>query len=204
MSENTIAVQACLDRLNAGDLEVRGELMEFAFERLGRMTKKMKNDFDRIGRWEQTEDICQNASLRLFEALKSVQIADVRHFYRLAALQIRRELIDMCRHYNGPQGAGANHQTQMRSPADQSAALPAYELAEVSEDPRKMQQWGEFHEAVGKLPETEREVFEMLWYHELPQNEVAEIIGISTRQVKRIWRNAKLKLHDALGGSVPD
>ena len=50
MSENTVAIRRCIDRLNAGDQDVRNELISFAYERLQRMTKKMKGDFDRLGR----------------------------------------------------------------------------------------------------------------------------------------------------------
>ncbi len=112
MSENTVGIERCIERLRNGESEVRGELLNFAFERLQHMARKMKRDFDAVGRWEQTDDVMQNASLRLYEALDQVAIADVRHFYRLAALQIRRELIDLCRHYQGPLGQGANHYTQ--------------------------------------------------------------------------------------------
>ena len=203
MSDNTVAIQHCIDRLNGGDPQVRGELIEVAFERLQRMAKKMKHDFDRLGRWEQTDDIIQNASVRLFDALGSVEIADVRHFYRLAALQIRRELIDLCRHYHGPLGLGANHHTQ-QPVASSDATLPpvAFDRAEVSADPQHMQEWGEFHQCVGDLPEKEREVFELIWYHELTQEETAELLGMSTRQIKRIWRSAKLFLHDRLQGEA--
>ena len=204
MSDNTVAVRRCIERLNAGEQQVRGELIEIAFERLQRMARKMKHDFDRLGRWEQTDDIVQNASLRLFEALKDVQISDVRHFYRLAALQIRRELIDLCRHYHGPLGLGANHHTQKPAAAGEASSPPiVYDRAEVSADPRHMQEWGEFHQSVGDLPDKEREVFELLWYHELTQDEAADLLGISTRQVKRIWRSAKLFLHDRLKGESP-
>ncbi len=121
------------------------------------------------------------------EALNNVEIADIRHFYRLAALQIRRELIDLCRHYQGPLGLGANHHTQRPvSPNDGTAPLVFYDRAEMSADPRHMQEWGEFHQHVESLPEKEREVFELIWYHELTQDEAAEVLGISTRQVKRI------------------
>ena len=206
MSENTIAVQSCIDRITRGDSEAKAELIQVAYERLQRMTRKMKRDFDRVGRWEQTDDIFQNASLRLCAALEQVDIIDARHFFRLAAVQIRRELIDLDRHYHGPQGMGANHHTQMGS-ADQessSAMPPAYDAAEVTSDPGKMQQWSEFHQAVEELPQREREVFELLWYHELPQDQVAELLNVSTRQIKRLWRAAKLSLHDRLHGEVPD
>lgn len=200
MTETTIAVKRCIQRLNAGEAEARGELLQVAFERLQRITKKMMHGYERVGRWEQTDDVVQNASLRLYRSLEQAQIVDARHFYRLAALQIRRELVDLCRHYHGQHGLGANHQTQLRVSTDGTAPSPYHEVGQSSDDPQSLQQWGEFHETVEQLPDNEREVFEMLWYHELSQEEVAQMVGLSVRQVKRIWRAAKLRLHDRLFG----
>ena len=201
MPDTTTAVKRCIQRLNDGEAEARDELLHVAFERLQRITKKMMQGYARVGRWEQTDDVVQNASLRLYRSLEQAQITDARHFYRLAALQIRRELVDLCRHYHGHHGLGANHQTQLRPAAADGTLPPAlHEVGQSSDDPQSLQQWGEFHETVEQLPENEREVFEMLWYHELPQEEVAQLVGLSVRQVKRIWRSAKLRLHDRLFG----
>ncbi len=204
MSESTVAIQRCIDRLHGGEHEVRGELLNHAFDRLQWMVKKMKRGYERVGRWEQTDDVVQNASLRLYEALGEVEITDARHFFRLAALQIRRELLDMCRHYYGPRGAGANYQTQLRQPAGEQSRRPEiFDRAELSADPRKVQEWGEFHRHVGELPETEREVVDLLWYHELSQDEAARVLGVSTRHVKRLWRSARLLLHARMQGELP-
>ncbi len=204
MSDTTIGIARCVAELQNGETAVRGELLNHAYARLLAMTRKMKRQYQRVGRWEQTEDILQNASLRLYEALHDVQVTDVRHFYRLAALQIRRELIDMCRHYHGPLGQGANHFTQRKQGGDEASAQPRlYDRAETTEDPRKMQEWAEFHATVQDLPEREREVVDLLWYHGLTQEEAAQVLGVSSRQVKRIWRAAKLSLHDRLQGEVP-
>jgi RNA polymerase sigma-70 factor (ECF subfamily) len=185
-------------------LTVRGELLNYANQRLFSMTRKMKRGYERVGRWEQTDDIVQNAALRLYESLHEVPITDVRHFFRLAALQIRRELIDLCRHYHGPRGLGANHFTQRRRGASGDSEQPQlYDRAEISEDPRRMQDWADFHASVQNLPEREREVVDLLWYHELTQEEAAQLLGISSRHVKRLWRNARLLLHDQLQGEAP-
>jgi RNA polymerase sigma factor (sigma-70 family) len=198
MSESTVAIQRCIDRLHHGQSDVRGELLDYAFERLQWMVKKMKRGYERVGRWEQTDDVVQNASLRLYEALGQVELTDARHFFRLAALQIRRELLDMCRHYYGPLGAGANYQTAMHDPAADRSQRP-----ELSADPQKVQEWGDFHRHVGELPETEREVVDLLWYHELSQDEAARILGVSTRHVKRLWRSARLLLYSRMQGELP-
>src|SRR6056297_482077 len=153
--EQTIAVERCLQLLRDGDTEVRGELLNLSQDRLLRLTAKMKRDFRGVGRWEQTEDVFQNASMRLYQALASTQIEDVRHFFRLAALQIRRELLDMCRHYRGPQGQGANHATQPRE--DDGQAIAAIDPGNRTQNPADLEAWSDFHQCVGELPDREKE-----------------------------------------------
>ena len=200
MSEETLLIERCINRLNAGESSVRGELLEIACQRLRRMTAKMKRSYERVGRWEETEDVLQNASLRLYQSLKDVYIEDVRHFFRLAAMQIRRELIDLSRHYQGPMGLGANHASVpvggQRN--DECGTVAGVEPAAESLDEYQMQQWGDFHRCVSELPDKESEVFELLWYHEMKQEEAAELLNISTRTIKRMWRSARLLLHERL------
>ena len=59
-----------------------------------------------------------------------------------------------------------------------------------ADDPLKLAVWGEFHEAVQKLPDGEREVFELLWYQGLTQEEAAELLACDRSTVKRRWRSA--------------
>ena len=73
-----------------------------ACARLRQLTCAMLKDYPRLKRWEETDDVFQNASLRLYRALGKVRPASVREFFRLAAVQIRRELID--RSSNCPHG----------------------------------------------------------------------------------------------------
>src|SRR5262249_32858685 len=108
----SVQLQRCLDRLRQGDAAARNDLLSSACDRLQGLTRKMLNDARGVRRWEQTDDVLQNALLRLSRALEAVTPATARDFYRLAAAQIRRELIDLARHYYGPQGAGAHHASE--------------------------------------------------------------------------------------------
>jgi len=200
--EQTMAIDRCLEMLREGDTGVRGELLNLTQQQLMRMTAKMKRDFRGVGRWEQTEDVFQNASMRLYEAIASTRIEDKRHFFRLAALQIRRELIDLCRHYRGPLGQGANHATQPRDRDGEGERVAAYDPGDLTNNPAHLQAWTDFHQCVNQLPDREREVFELLWYHELKQEEAAEMMEMSTRNIKRLWRSARLMLHDQLSEST--
>jgi predicted DNA-binding protein (UPF0251 family) len=49
-----------------------------------------------------------------------------------------------------------------------------------------------------RLPEDEREVFGLHYYHNLSQDEVAAALGVSTRTVQRRWAAALRRLHSLL------
>jgi len=92
--QTTIHVQRCLDRLKAGDEAARHDLIDTACDRLTRLTRKMLHADGRVQRWEQTDDVFQRAMLRLCRALQHVTPQSPREFLHLAALQIRRELVN--------------------------------------------------------------------------------------------------------------
>jgi RNA polymerase sigma-70 factor (ECF subfamily) len=189
--------------MRAGDKASRDQLIDATCHRLMLLTRKIKSGFADVGRWEQTDDVFQNAAMRLCRALDNVEVVDARHFFRLAAVQIRRELMDLSRHYHGPQGPGAHHVSQARAKEGQSRPLAAFEPAEVTQDPQRVTEWAEFHTQIESLPEQQREVFDLLWYHGLSQNEAAELMQVSTRTVKRLWREARLTLHATFHGELP-
>src|SRR5262249_22104976 len=76
--------------------------------------------------------------------------------------------------------------------------------ADLSWEPSRLAAWSEFHEQIGALPDEEREVFDLLWYQGLSQAEAAELLEVSGRTVKRRRQAARLKLHEALQGEVPE
>jgi hypothetical protein len=145
----TVQIQGWLDRLRAGDESARAELLNCACERLTRLTRKMLKGYPRVKRWEQTDDVLQNATVRLYRALSEVKPLRAVDFFRLAALNIRRELLDLAKHYYGPQGLGARHasvaadpQAERRpdeagAPADPGTTPPAWR-AGPSSTPRSL------------------------------------------------------------------
>jgi RNA polymerase sigma factor (sigma-70 family) len=57
----------------------------------------------------------------------------------------------------------------------------------------------ELHRQIDGLPAEEREVFDLLWYQELPQAEAAALLGVSVPTIKRRWLSARRRLHKLLG-----
>jgi RNA polymerase sigma factor (sigma-70 family) len=191
---DAVHLQRCLERLQQGDETARKELLEGACERLLQLARVMLRDYPRLRRWEETGDVLQNALIRLDRALQTVRPATLRDFYRLATLEVRRELLDLVRHHFGPLGEGGRHQ---------SGTLGEHEVGNASLEPGQLAVWSEFHRAVEQLPDEEREAFELVWYQGLGHTEAAQVLDVSARTVKRRWQSACLKLHEALGGELP-
>jgi RNA polymerase sigma-70 factor (ECF subfamily) len=192
-----------LDLLRQGDEQARHRLVTHACERLRILTSRMLKGYPGVRRWEQTDDVLQNALLRLCRALEANTPESPRHFYNLAALQIRRELIDLAHHHLGPQGHGAKHHTDGAGKAadDRGGKLDGQEGEEG--EPHTLEAWTDFHRAVESLPDEERELFGLLWYEGVTQEEAAAVLGVSLRTVKRHWQSARLRLAGALGGDAP-
>jgi RNA polymerase sigma-70 factor (ECF subfamily) len=195
---STTQLQNCIERLKAGDPTARDELLKHSCERLRRLARRMLQDFTRVKRWEDTDDVLQNALLRLVRALQAVPPASVQEFFRLAATQIRRELLDLARRYYGPEGLGRKHESDAGGGV--AAALP-YEPANTTFDPSRLAAWSEFHQRIEALPSEERVVFDLLWYQGLTRAEAAAVLGVSEATVKRRWLAARLRLQDDLPGT---
>jgi RNA polymerase sigma-70 factor (ECF subfamily) len=65
----------------------------------------------------------------------------------------------------------------------------------VAEDPGDLERWTAFHEAVDGLPEEEREVVGLLFYHGLTKEQAAALLDVSERTVQRRWRAAMTRVH---------
>jgi RNA polymerase sigma factor (sigma-70 family) len=203
-ADQTIIIQGWIERLRDGDNLARAALLDCACERLTLMVRKMLKGYPGVARWEQTDDVLQNALLRLDRALKAVSPPTSRDFFRLAAAQIRRELIDLARRYSGHEGLGAHHSTC--AGPEQSGGSPAgkSEPSDSTYEPGRLACWTEFHRRIESMPEDDREVFDLLWYQGLTQAEAAAVLGIAERTISRKWISARLKLNDLLGGDLPE
>lgn len=184
-----------------GDAQAREALIRHVGDRLLRLTRRMLRGYPHLLRWEQTDDIFQTAVLRLYKSLGSVKPRSAEHFWNLATTQIRRTLIDLVRHYFGPQGQAAHHHS------DGAIAGKGEEPDLISHPPRAepetLEGWTAFHEAIERLPDGEREVFQLVWYAGLTQQEAAQTLNVSLPTVQRRWYAAQVTLYRVLQGQSP-
>jgi RNA polymerase sigma-70 factor (ECF subfamily) len=194
-NSSSTQLQALIDRLNAGDSSARNDLISHAVERLRKLTRKMlRQDFARLRRWEETDDILNESVIRLIAALKAVPPVTTKEFFQLATRHIRWELLDLARRCRAPEFLSAHQASGANGSSDRRSRRRA---ATTSSDPRRLAAWTEFHSAVAALPEDERDVFDLLWYQDCRQADAAAILKVSVPTIKRLWVSARLQLGDS-------
>jgi RNA polymerase sigma factor (sigma-70 family) len=200
-SPQTSQMLLWVERIQSGDGAVWDDLLRHVGGRLDRLTHNMLQGYPGVKRWEQTDDVLQAALIRLDRALREVRPASMSEFFGLAGLQIRRELLDLADHYSGPEGPG-NKQVSL---PDDDCGNAFLEPVDRSPTPSRLAEWCEVHRRVERLPEEEREAFNLLYYQGVTQTDAAALLGVSVRTIQRRWHSALLQLHDLLkeGQSAP-
>jgi RNA polymerase sigma factor (sigma-70 family) len=199
--DRAVAAMASADTRDAG--QAREKLVALAADRMRSLAHRMLAGSARVRRWEDTDDLVQGAMLRLHRALGSVVPNDAQHFVRLAALQVRRELIDLTRRHRSSESFAANHETNSL-PDDRGG-----QRSDRAEDPapdaaQKLAEWTRFHDLAASLPDDERQLFDMVWYLGMTQDEIAVVLGCSARTIRRRWDETKRRFTESFKGLPPE
>jgi RNA polymerase sigma factor (sigma-70 family) len=184
-------LRVCLARLRAGDPDARTAVIAGAQQRLQWLAQRQMRRFERLRRFEDADDVVQNATLRLFQRLDAHAPANPAELFAWAAREIRCELLDLVKHYYGARGAGRRESTSLDADSATHAGAQS-----ASED--HLAWWQEFHEQVERLPVAERCAFELHWYHGMTWPQAAAVLNMSEATVKRHWRAARLRLQSLL------
>ncbi len=125
----------------------------------------------------QPEELLGAVVERLLKAMRSVRPQTVRQFFALVNQHMRWELNDLARRLDEQPNLYEVDAERVPAPPSSGSLLSA--------DGRRMLQ------AIDRLPEEEREAFDLLRIQGLTQPEAAEVLGVSTKTVQR-------RLHRAL------
>jgi RNA polymerase sigma factor (sigma-70 family) len=191
-SLHTVELHNLVDRMRAGDRAAADDLLRMTSARLERLARKMLGAYPAARRQADTQDVLQGALIRLVRSLGAVRPDSTRSFFNLAAVQMRRELLDLGR-------AAARRPRFCDLPPDGSEA----EDRPADRSDTDLDRWARLHTAVEELPVVEREVFSLIFYHRWKQAQIAELLGVSARQVRRLWADACNRLRAAVGGVLP-
>jgi RNA polymerase sigma-70 factor (ECF subfamily) len=191
-------VGCLLDRLAAGDAAARDQLIARTLDHVTEIARRQLHTFPTVRRREQTDDVAQNVVLRVHRALMTVRPTDPRAFFGLCAWHIRKELLQLLRKHDGPNGINRN----LRSPPpDASGAIdPLLLAADTTFEPSKLARWTELHETLAALPDEQRAVADLIWYQGFTKVEAAKVLNVSEKTVRRHW----IKVREVIGKLVED
>lgn len=182
---------ALLARLQQGEKAARDELLARTYVRLRQLMGRLISKFPVVQEHAGATDVLHDTFLRLSRALETMSPRSPGEFFGLSALHMRRQLMDMARKLRRQpdlrplQPAGDSHNSDRAGPS---------ESGESTLDPAVLERWSEFHRQVDHLPEDERTVFDLLYYHNLSQAEAAQTLGVSIPTIKRRWAAARMRL----------
>jgi RNA polymerase sigma factor (sigma-70 family) len=194
-------LESTLERHRAGDPQAVEILMEFVERKVAAKVATLLPTYPCVARWDRPSDIRQDAAIKLLDSLTAVKPESVRHLLNLAALQVKRVLVDKVReHSRGGRGLG-NLEDVALWPDDRH---PADEACCPMTGPGTLDQWQRFHACVDSLPELDREVFSMRWYLEEDEETIAKALGVSRSTVQRAYSRAKKVIQEKLGRPTRD
>jgi RNA polymerase sigma factor (sigma-70 family) len=193
--DTTEDLRGLIDRLARGDDSARAELLARAHHRLCRIASAMfHRDFPALRDRHDLESVVDESWARLMRALETVRPPTVEDFLRLVAHKVRQVLLDMA-------GLQKRLDERLRPVALQGREGPAQgDPADESLEPGRLALLTEFHRQVENLPADQRTVFDLHYYTDLPQAEIARLLGMHPRKVSYLWIAATERLAEWLEG----
>lgn len=144
-----------------------------------------------------TTTLVHESFMRLVQA-RSLQLQDRRHFFAYAAKMMRNIIVDSAReHLAERRGGGAEHITLSGDEVEAVAGDSAdTDLVRVHDALRELE----------ALDPALAELVEMRYFGGYDDLEIAELLGITDRSVRRRWEKARAWLYVALhdGGTPPE
>ena len=174
-----------LAELRSGKREAGSRLIEVVYPELRRIAMRYMRG-ERAGHSLQATELVNEAYLRLLgEGDRNFQ--NRSHFFAVAATQMRLILVDHAR----------RKRTQKRQ--GERVRVELTDILAISED--KLDDVLEIDAALNRLREWDPrqcKIVELRFFAGLTEDEVAEVLDLSPRTVKRDWKVAKAWLHGEL------
>lgn len=178
-------ITALFLQLRGGDREVIDDLFPIVYDELRTIAHRQLGR-ERSGHTFSTTALVHEAYLRLVDhPLASWE--DRAHFCAVAARAMRQILVDYARRRQALKRGGS-----MRPlPLDESRIVVEEQAALVVSLDEALDRLSRMNERVGR-------VVELRFFGGLTEEEAAEVLGVSTRTIRRDWSKAKVWLYKEL------
>ena len=171
-----------------GDQAALDELIPLVYDELRRLAASYMRRENR-GHSLQTSALINEAYLRLIDQ-KNVQLQNRAQFFGFAAQLMRRILVDHARSRSRIKRGGG---VQMVSLAEQAG---------ISNDVAEVIALDDALKNLAEMDPRKAQIVEMKFFGGLTNEEVAEVLKVTSRTVEREWRKAKAWLHRAISKTV--
>jgi RNA polymerase sigma-70 factor (ECF subfamily) len=178
MTPSSNNVTQMLHDWSHGDREVLDKLVPVVYEELRRQAARYLKR-ERPGHTLQTTALIHEAYIRLIDQ-KNVHWQNRAHFYAISAKLMRRILVDHARSRQAAKRGGSD----IKLPLEE--AIIASEGREVD-----LVALDEALERLAAIDPQQSRVVELKFFSGMSVEETAEVLGVSTRTVKRDWNVAK-------------
>jgi RNA polymerase sigma-70 factor (ECF subfamily) len=186
MEPNPGEITVLLHQIKDGDQDAQSRLIGLVYPELRRLAADYMRQ-ERPDHTLQTTALVHEAYLRFLEQ-KEVGWQSRSHFFGVAATLMRRILVDHARERLAKRRGGSREKLTLDDASVVTAGRSDQLLA--------------LDEALGRLEETrprQSRIVELRFFGGLSEEEVAEVLGISTRTVRRDWNFAKAWLYQQIG-----
>jgi RNA polymerase sigma-70 factor (ECF subfamily) len=200
----TIAVQHYLDQLAAtppGDAPAEPivrELLARSVNRVNLLCRSMLfRKYPRLTQPPlnlQPEEMLSAVAERMLKAMRQARPQNVRQFFALANQHMRWELNDVARRLDKQAPAGEVRESFVAAADDDSSGSGTSQLSLGAT---------RILEAIEKLPDEEREAFDLVRIQEMTHAEAADVLGVAVRTVQRRLSRALLLLGETLSDLRP-
>jgi RNA polymerase sigma factor (TIGR02999 family) len=183
--ESEHEVTRLLAAVRGGDNAAFERLYPMVYDELRRAARRQLAG-ERMGHTLDTAGLVNEAYLKLVDA-PSTPAEGRQHFVRIAARAMRQVLVDHARKRRAEKRGGEWVRTSIES-KQLGAAPPAEEILALDSALDKL----------GAVDQRLRQIVEYRFYAGLSENEIAELLGVTTRTVQRDWVKARAWLYSEL------
>lgn len=182
------SVTDLIRRVRAGDPHAADELVETTYHELEKLARARLRAGGRSVLLD-TGSLVNEWYLR-FASAEGAALEDRAHFMRHAARVMRSVIVDFARRRNAARrGGGVPHQSL-------TLTLQLADRTLTGEE--EIVRVHELLEELAKLDERMAQVVEMRFFAGMSEVEIAGVLGVSERTVRREWQRARLWLAEAL------
>lgn len=186
MADQSGSVTGMLEAASQGDKAAIGQLYGLLYPELRNLAHQRVRNHNNLQMLDTTS-LVHESYLRLVKAGR-IDVENRKHFLAYAAHVMRSVVVDFVRHARtAKQGGGELHVT-LNSDVLDGVASPADEILRLNE----------FLEELAQVDQRLVSVIEMRYFAALDNEQIAEVLGVTDRTVRRDLEKARLLLLDAI------